>query len=57
MRKKWNIYEKMKYFRHKYECVNELHGRMAYAKEIIKMPWTYEEIERQTVIKNKRVMN
>ena len=43
----------MKDFRHKYECVNELHGRMAYAKEIIKMQRTYEEIERQTVIKNK----
>ena len=47
----------MKYFRRKYECVNELHGRMAYAKEIIKMQRTYEEIERETVIKNKRVMN
>ena len=43
----------MEYFRHKYGCVNELHGRMAYAKEIIIMPRTYEEIERQTVIKNK----
>ena len=43
----------MKYFRHKYECVNELHGKMANAKEIIKMQRTYEEIERQTVIKNK----